>query len=71
MEENFDIERYLDSIGGLIELYLKTDDYKSAFNLLIDITKNISPKSRKFLELIKEKEKEKESLEKFEEKKNK
>jgi hypothetical protein len=39
-KKNMDIDKYLDQSKNLLDLYIRRDDYKGAFTLLLKIIKN-------------------------------
>ena len=39
-KKNMDIDKYLDQSKNLLDLYIRKDDYKGAFILLLKIIKN-------------------------------
>jgi len=39
-KKNMDIDKYLDQSKNLLDLYIRKDDYKRAFTLLLKIIKN-------------------------------
>ena len=39
-KNNMDIDKYLDQSKNLLDLYIRRDDYKGAFILLLKIIKN-------------------------------
>lgn len=39
-KRNMDIDKYLDQSKNLLDLYIRKDDYKGAFILLLKIIKN-------------------------------
>jgi len=40
VKKNMDIDKYLDQSKNLLDLYIRKDDYKGAFILLLKIIKN-------------------------------